>query len=90
MEVLYAWLGFLTAIWVTMGVGVGYIVWRYVYKPWQVIRADIRNLHQLHTDLEAWVKTELGQRKALAYTEEELALIERRTKARRASQEAAW
>lgn len=56
----------------------GYAGWRYVYKPWQVMRADIKALaEQLGT-----VKEEIGLRRAMTLTDEEQATIERRARAR--------
>ena len=40
-------LGFMVAAWIfTVGAG-SYIVWRYVFKPWQVVRKDISALNQV-------------------------------------------
>jgi hypothetical protein len=76
MEIL---LGFMSAAWLFTTVGVAYVVYRYVYKPWTVVRADITKLAQ--DQQEIW--QELKFRKAFYKSDEDLALSERRMAARR-------
>lgn len=56
----------------------GYAGWKYVYTPWKVMRADVKALAEQLSML----KEEIGLRKAIALTDEEQAMIERRARAR--------
>ena len=38
------WLGMMTGVWGLTAVMVGYVLWRYAFKPWTVMRKDIVNL----------------------------------------------
>jgi hypothetical protein len=69
-------LGFMVASWLfTLG-AVSYALWRYCYKPWLVLRADITALKQLHDEQKQWVKNEFGLRAARSLSDEELFRME--------------
>lgn len=56
--------------------GVSYVLWRYAYTPWMVMRKDIAALNQKIDDHQAWVKAELGLRSIKTLTDEDLAHAE--------------
>jgi len=75
-------LGFMVAAWLfTVGSSI-YVYWRYNYAPWKVMRADVAALNAKIEEHVAWVKNELGLRKAMGLSDEETAALERRLKAR--------
>ena len=72
-------LGFMTATWLFTTGGVAYAIYRYVYKPWEVVRRDITALHQANTD----IRSEMQLRKALYVGDEDYARIESKAAVRR-------
>jgi len=83
-------LGFMAAAFLFSTAATVYSHWRYNYIPWKVLRADMRAQTEINTqvqgsmkDLQTYVQRELGLRKALALTDEEVARIEAKQQARR-------
>lgn len=76
-------LGVSLTLWVVTVLGVSYVAWRYVYSPWKAVRADQVSLAAAFEDLKGYVQHEIGTRRALAYSDEEEARIERHAQARR-------
>ena len=72
-------LGFMTAAWLFTVGGVSYSIYRYVYKPWTIVRKDIAALNQSLTD----VRSEMQLRKALYVGDEDYARIESKAAVRR-------
>lgn len=84
-------LGFMAATWLFTVGGGTYAIWRYVKKPWDVMRADVKALNEgmiqeakAREELALWVKNEFGVRRALEITPEMEARAEARQSARRA------
>jgi hypothetical protein len=73
-------LGFMVGAWMATLVGVAYALWRYVYGPWKVVRADIAALNERVTIL----TNDLGARKILGLDDSERARLEARAFARKA------
>lgn len=63
-------------MWLSTLLGVAYVLWRYAYTPWLVMRKDITALNQKTDDNHAWVKNELGLRSIRAISDEEIARAE--------------
>lgn len=79
------WLGLMTASWLFTVGAVVYVMYRYVYLPWKVMRKDLAALDAKIEEVRQTATT----RRAEAMTEEEAAFIEGRLRARstaRASQ----
>lgn len=73
------WLGFMTCAWLATVGGVGYVIYRYVWAPWQVLRKDITGLATGLTSLKEFTEQALVSRRGTAMmTDEEIAGIERR------------
>jgi len=73
-------LGFMTAAFLFLiGSGI-YVGWRYVYKPWRIIRADLLILAKRQEAFENEIRTELGARKAISLSNEDLARLERESR----------
>ena len=75
-------LGFSAAGWLFTVLATGYVLWRYVYVPWKVVRADLVALHNALKELRVWVEGEIGQRKAIALSDEAIAKLERNARMR--------
>lgn len=65
-------LGISLTAWIFTVLGVSYVVWRYVWTPWKIMRSDIKALH----DKVEQVNQELGLRKALTRSDSEIADVE--------------
>jgi len=83
-------LGFMASTWVFTVGGVAYTVWRYVKKPWAVMRKDVVALNDLllqeakaREELQLWVKNEFGLRRAIEVTPDMEARAEAKMNARR-------
>jgi len=74
LEVL---VGFMVAAWVFTLVACAYLGWRYVWKPWHVLRTDIVALNE---KLDGVIES-IRNKKTMAMTDEELASVERRLRA---------
>lgn len=72
--------GFMAAAWLFTLLSVAYVMWRYVYSPWKVLRADIASLH---SQIQG-IQSELRLRRAMYLGDEErLARLESRAAVRR-------
>lgn len=60
----------------------GYVLYKYVYIPWGVMRKDLTALAEQMNQNHSWVKAEIGLRLQGGISHEEAALIERRMLAR--------
>lgn len=60
----------------------GYVLYKYVYLPWKIMRADIAALADAMQKNHEWVKLEMGLRLQTGMSHEEQAIIERRMLAR--------
>lgn len=69
----------LTAWLFTLGI-VSYVLWRYAYTPWMVMRRDVAALDAKIEELRAYTKQELGLRAARALSDEEAARMEAATR----------
>lgn len=66
-------LGVSLTCWIFTVISVVYVLWRYVYTPWIVMRKDIQNLSGM---------VEAMKQRPIEQTDEQVAMIERRLKAR--------
>lgn len=62
--------------WVFTVVGVAYVLWRYAYTPFMVMRRDIAALNEKVEELREYTKQEFGLRAARALSDEEQARME--------------
>lgn len=69
--------GALVGFYVLLGAAVGLLVWL-DYRAWKTMRADITALNLTFKTFEGWSRQELGLRKAMAATDEDLARQETR------------
>lgn len=69
--------GALVGFYVLLGCVVGVLTWL-DYRAWKTVRADIVLLNQTQKNFESWSRQELGLRKAMAATDEDLARQETR------------
>lgn len=78
-------LGFSLAAWLYTTAAVTYALWKYVYQPWQVVRSDQKALdskiQSLQSDLNLF-KEDMGKRKAISFTPEQVAGMEREQRMR--------
>lgn len=56
----------------------GYAGWKYVWRPWHIMRADVKAL----AERLGQVQDEMGLRRAMTMSDEEQAMVERRARAR--------
>lgn len=63
-------------VWLFTAAAVGYVLWRYAYTPWMVMRKDVTALNQKTDDLKEWTKSEMGLRAARTLSDEEEARME--------------
>jgi hypothetical protein len=74
-------LGFMVGAWVFTVLGNIYVQWRYTFKPWQVMRKDIKGMLDLNTATNARIdqlEQALRPNKISAMSDEQLASIENR------------
>jgi hypothetical protein len=69
-------------LWLCWSCALAYVLWRYVYKPWQIVRRDHHALHERLKDLEAKLE---AQQRIIVRTEWDEAQIEQALRARRAA-----
>lgn len=74
-------IGVCLTLWVCTVGAVSYVLWRYVFQPWKVMRKDMGSLTQKQTETQQYFETVIRPR-IEAFTDEELAMIERRLKER--------
>lgn len=78
------WLGFVTAIQIGQALAVGYILYRYVYTPWIVMRKDFVNYKQKFETIEGRIRQleDKVQIDPIVMTDDKVALAERRLRER--------
>lgn len=69
-------LGITFTAWVFTMAAVSYVLWRYAFKPWQIMRKDLTLLNQKVDENREWTKNELGLRAARVLSDEEQARME--------------
>ena len=78
-------LGFMTATWTFTVLAFGYVIWRYVYGPWKVVRRDQQTIKELVDAQNAKLAEAVAMihmRSAEFLGDEELAFRESRLRAR--------
>jgi hypothetical protein len=73
----YVWLGILTASNLFLIIGLVYVMWRYVYTPWKIVRKDIAALNGQCIEIRAYVDQVLTHRRSEALDDAEVAFRER-------------
>ena len=77
-------LGVLGTLWFTTVGGLAYALWRYVYVPWKIMRADLKALNSKLDETNLRITNELGLRRAQnSLSPEEQLRAENRLNARR-------
>jgi len=74
-------LGISLALWVCTVAVVSYALWHYVFQPWKVMRKDMASLVQKQQETQQYFETVVRPR-IEAFTDEELAMVERRLRER--------
>lgn len=80
----------MTTLWIVTVLGGAYCFWRYSKKPFESLRASMvaeatarEAVNAALAELALFVKAELGQRKPMTFTDEDIARAEQRSLARR-------
>jgi hypothetical protein len=80
------WLGVMTCAWLCQSLVLAYVIYRYVYLPWKVVRRDFAAIGQKFTEYDKSFEELKGafqaKRLIAAMTDEELAMAEMKAKAR--------
>lgn len=80
-ELALVLIGVSLTLWVCTVAAVSYVIWRYVYSPWKTMRRDMTLLVEKQTETQQYFETVVRPR-IEAFTDEELAMVERRLKER--------
>ena len=80
-ELVAILLGVSLTLWVCTVSAVSYTLWRYVFKPWKIMRLDMESLVQKQAETQNYFETAIRPR-IEAFTDEELAMVERRLRER--------
>jgi hypothetical protein len=68
--------GILAADQLLLTAGTGYVIYRYVYQPWKVMRADIQALHTALGDFKREMAMEIKNRQAVFLNDQAVAAVE--------------
>lgn len=79
MTALAVLVGFTLALTLAMAGALAYAIWRFVWVPWKVVRADIGALNRKHDEFAAEVRGQLerGRARVGRFSDPELADIEK-------------
>jgi hypothetical protein len=79
-------LGFMTCAWLAQSLAIGYVIYRYVYTPWRVVRRDQQAIGAKFADYDKQLAELNGALRAKrlidAMTDEELAQAELKAQSR--------
>lgn len=68
---------------VAVTVATAYVLYKYVYLPWKIVRTDITSIYALFNDFKQQVLNELKSRQAIVLNDQAMADAERKGRSQR-------